>query len=427
MSRLGKPHAQDTSSFLRDPSGGESVKATRDMKPENTKIITANEAAAIAARLCRVQVIAAYPITPQTPVTEELAAMVERGELNAEYLTVESEHSAMAAVVGASQVGARAFTATSANGLLYMHEVLHWAAGSRVPVVMACVNRGVGAPWTILNDQQDSISQRDTGWVQLYCRNSQEVLDTIIQAYRIAEQWFLPVMVCYDGFVLSHASTPVEIPSQELVDQFLPARDDHLDIFSDGPGNLNPLILSDPRRDAAGNLKPGYMDLRFKLHMDLLATLNAIDSADHEFRRVFDRSWGGVLWTYKLDDALHAIVSLGSLASECTLAADMLRSEGLPVGVVGLRAYRPFPAEALAETLKNVSHVVAIEKDVSYGHIGAVASDLKGVLFDKKIYPQFSSYVAGLGGRDVRAEEVVKVVKKSASGISNVGWMNVQS
>ncbi|MDQ1240065.1 MAG: pyruvate ferredoxin oxidoreductase alpha subunit [Thermodesulfobacteriota bacterium] len=227
------------------------------MTAEKTKIITANEAAAIAARLCRVQVIAAYPITPQTPVTEELAAMVERGELNAEYLTVESEHSAMAAVVGASQVGARVFTATSANGLLYMHEVLHWAAGSRVPVVMACVNRGVGAPWTILNDQQDSISQRDTGWVQLYCRNSQEVLDTIIQAYRIAEQGSLPVMVCYDGFVLSHASTPVEIPPQELVDQFLPPRNDQLSIFSDGPGNLNPLILSEARKDAKGTLKPG--------------------------------------------------------------------------------------------------------------------------------------------------------------------------
>jgi pyruvate/2-oxoacid:ferredoxin oxidoreductase alpha subunit len=176
------------------------------------RIITANEAAAVAVLLCRAQVIAAYPITPQTPVTEELAAMVERGELKAEYLTVESEHSAMAAVVGAAQVGARVFTASSANGLLYMHEMLHWASGSRVPVVMACVNRGVGAPWTILNDQQDSISQRDTGWIQLYCRNSQEVLDTIIQAYAIAEHALVPVMVCYDGFVLSHISTPVEVP-----------------------------------------------------------------------------------------------------------------------------------------------------------------------------------------------------------------------
>ena len=187
------------------------------------EIITANTAAAIAAKLCRVQVVSAYPITPQTPVTEELAAMVESGDLKAEYITVESEHSALASVVAASQVGARVFTATSANGLLYMHEMLHWAAGSRVPIVMACVNRGVGAPWTILNDQQDTIAQRDTGWIQLYCRNSQEVLDTMIQAYRIAEQIQIPVMVCYDGFILSHASTPVDVPSQEEVDRFLPS------------------------------------------------------------------------------------------------------------------------------------------------------------------------------------------------------------
>ena len=250
---------------------------------KDIRIITANEAAAIAASLCRVQVIAAYPITPQTPVTEELAAMVERGELNAEYLTVESEHSAMAAVVGASQMGARVFTATSANGLLYMHEMLHWAAGSRVPVVMACVNRGVGAPWTILNDQQDSIAQRDTGWIQLYCRNSQEVLDTIIQAFKIAEEIYIPIMVCYDGFVLSHASTPVEVPDSVLVDRFLPSYSVSPHFQENEPMNLNPLILSDPRQDPDGNIMPGYMDLRHRLQQDLLAALETIPGADLEF------------------------------------------------------------------------------------------------------------------------------------------------
>ena len=216
---------------------------------KDVRIITANTAAALAAALCKVQVVAAYPITPQTPVTEELATMVEKGELNAEYLTVESEHSAMASVVAASQVGARVFTATSANGLLYMHEMLHWAAGSRVPVVMACVNRGVGAPWTILNDQQDSISQRDTGWIQIYCRNSQEVLDSIIQAYKVAETVQIPVMVCYDGFVLSHASTPVEVPSQQEVDRFLPAYEG---MFSDNRGRLHECQSSDPQRCPRG-------------------------------------------------------------------------------------------------------------------------------------------------------------------------------
>ena len=264
----------------------------------DVRIITANEAAAIAASLCKIQVVAAYPITPQTPVTEALAAMVESGELEAEYLTVESEHSAMASVVGASQMGARVFTATSANGLLYMHEMLHWAAGSRVPVVMACVNRGVGAPWTILNDQQDSIAQRDTGWIQLYCQNSQEVTDTVIQAYRIAEQVQIPVMVCYDGFVLSHLSTPVQVPDREDVDRFLPPYEGNSDISIDQFMNVNPLILSEPREDPAGDVRPGYMDLRYRLQKDLLASQHTIEAADREFESIFGRSWGGLLWEY---------------------------------------------------------------------------------------------------------------------------------
>lgn len=393
---------------------------------KDIRIVTANEAAALAACLCRVQVIAAYPITPQTPVTEELAAMVERGQLNAEYLTVESEHSAMAAVVGASQVGARVFTATSANGLLYMHEMLHWAAGSRVPVVMACVNRGVGAPWTILNDQQDSIAQRDTGWIQLYCRNGQEVLDTIIQAFKIAEQVYIPVMVCYDGFVLSHASTPVEVPDADQVDRYLAPYSNSPHFREDGAMNLNPLILSEPRKDAEGNLMPGYMDLRFRLQKDLSGSLETISMADTEFASVFGRSWGGLLWRYLADDAEHLIVSMGSLASECTLAADTLRKQGLRTGVLGLRAYRPFPAESLAESMKGIETVVVFEKDVSYGYRGALASDLRAALFEKGMQPKLSSYIAGLGGRDVRPEEVAQAVKDSILGDTIQGWIGIR-
>lgn len=396
------------------------------MTLEITKILTANEAAALAAALCRVQVIAAYPITPQTPVTEELASMVEDGDLDAEYLTVESEHSAMAAVIGASQVGARAFTATSANGLLYMHEMLHWAAGSRVPVVMACVNRGVGAPWTILNDQQDSISQRDTGWIQLYCRNSQEVMDTIIQAYNIAEKCLLPVMVCYDGFVLSHASTPVNVPSQDLVDRFLPPRTEIFRIFEDGPCNLNPLILSDPRADVNGVLQPGYMDLRYRLHSDLLSSQEVIKACDEQFLKFFGRTWGGCIWLYLMDNAEHAIVSMGSLASECTLAADTLRTMGYRVGVVGLRSYRPFPSEDLVSALAGVSGLTVIEKDVSYGYEGALAVDLKGALFNKGMVPKCHSHVAGLGGRDIMTNEIVEAVKHDMEADPEVSWLNVR-
>jgi len=391
----------------------------------DVRIITANTAAALAAALCRVQVIAAYPITPQTPVTEELAEMVEKGQLEAEYLTVESEHSAMASVVAAAQVGARVFTATSANGLLYMHEMLHWAAGSRVPVVMACVNRGVGAPWTILNDQQDSVSQRDTGWIQLYCRNSQEVLDSIIQAFKIAEQSLLPVMVCYDGFVLSHASTPVEVPTQKDVDRFLPPYPTDMGISEGNFMNLNPLILSEPRSDAEGHLMPGYMDLRYRLQEDLLAAMETIQATDREFESAFGRGWGGVIWKYRMDDAEHALVSMGSLASEATLAADEMRKQGLRTGVVGVRAYRPFPAEELARALSNVKTVTVFEKDVSYGYAGALATDLKATLFDKGLSPKFHNYVAGLGGRDVRPDQLVKAATEGITGTPGPGWIDV--
>lgn len=393
---------------------------------KDIRIITANTAAAIAASLSRVQVIAAYPITPQTPVTEELAAMVERGDLNAEYLTVESEHSAMASVVAASQMGARVFTASSANGLLYMHEMLHWAAGSRVPVVMACVNRGVGAPWTILNDQQDSISQRDTGWIQLYCRNSQEVLDTVIQAYRIAERVLIPVMVCYDGFVLSHASTPVEAPAREDVDKFLPPCPNCTGISQGSYMNLNPLILSEPRQDADGNMMPGYMDLRYRLQEDILSSLDVIDDTDKEFNGIFDRSWGGVVWSYGMEDAEHALISMGSLASECTIAADSLRQQGVRTGVVGVRAYRPFPAKALTQALKRVKTVAVFEKDVSYGYMGALATDLKAALFDENLSPKFASFVAGLGGRDVRPEQLAEAAATAMTKPSAHKWIEIR-
>lgn len=390
------------------------------------EIITANTAAALAASLCKVQVVAAYPITPQTPVTEELAAMVERGELHAEYLTVESEHSAMASVIAASQVGARVFTASSANGLLYMHEMLHWAAGSRVPVVMACVNRGVGAPWTILNDQQDSIAQRDTGWIQLYCRNNQEVLDTVIQAYRIAEKVRIPVMVCYDGFVLSHASTPVEVPDQHDVEEFLPPCRG-TDLIAEGNFvNVNPLILSEPREDPQGDLRPGYMDLRYRLQEDLLAAQKVIDETDREFGRIIGRSWGGSLWEYRMEDAKHALVSMGSLASESTVTADALREQGLATGVVGVRAYRPFPAKNLAERLSRVDTIAVFEKDASYGYGPALAKDLKGALYDLGTRPRMCSFVAGLGGRDVRPGQLADAAGKAINGVKVQEWIDVR-
>ncbi|MGC8658368.1 MAG: transketolase C-terminal domain-containing protein [Desulfomonilaceae bacterium] len=390
------------------------------------EIITANTAAAIAAKLSRVQVVSAYPITPQTPVTEELAEMVENGSLKAEYITVESEHSALASVVAASQVGARVFTATSANGLLYMHEMLHWAAGSRVPIVMACVNRGVGAPWTILNDQQDTISQRDTGWIQIYCRNSQEVMDSVIQAYRIAEQIQIPVMVCYDGFILSHASTPVDVPAQEDVDRYLPPRQDKSIIDDHSPMNVNPLILSDPRADADGIPRPGYMEFRYRLQCDIMDSFKTIRSADEEFEKIIGRGWGASVWTYRMDDAEHAVISMGSLASECTVAVDQLRNEGIRAGVVGVRVYRPFPASDIVDLLSRVETATFFEKDVSYGYQGALAMDAKAAMYDSQSRPKITSHVVGLGGRDVRPEQLADATVECVNGSGHDCWLDVR-
>ena len=273
--------------------------------------------------------MAAYPITPQSQLSEILSSYVESGELKAEYVRVEGEHSALTVCISASTVGARVFTATSANGLLYMHEQLHWAAGSRLPIVMCCVNRGVGAPWTIFNDQQDSLSQRDTGWIQLYCRNNQEIIDTVIQAYRIAEAVYCPVMVCYDGFVLSHTMMPVDVPDAAAVKAFLPPYRPHTILSPDDPKNLNPVLFPGQRRDSEGVLRDGYMDMRYKLQAALEKAPETIRAVNTAFAETFGRDHGGMLWEYRTQDADLILVGMGSLASEAMDAADRLREEGI--------------------------------------------------------------------------------------------------
>lgn len=401
-------------------------------KATKTLIITGNQAAALGAKLARVQVIAAYPITPQTPVTEALSEYVEKGELAAEYVTVESEHSALSVCAAASTVGARVFTATSGNGLAYMHEILHWAAGSRLPLVLGCVNRAVGAPWNVLNDQQDSISQRDTGWVQIYARNNQEVLDSIIQAYRIAESMYVPVMVCYDGYLLSHTVAPVEVPSQEDVDRFLPPYEPRVKLDPANPVNLNQVTLGDPRMDASGRLCHGYMEIRYLLQEALADCLKRIVEVDREFGDLFGRSHGGLAWGHRLDDAEVVLMAMGSLASEATMAADTLRERGIRAGVLGLRAYRPFPKEALQGLLRRARLVVVFDKNISYGYEGATCSDLRAALYNSDTEPVIHNYIAGIGGRDVKARELAGAVEKSLSMVAlgeaekGTEWLNCQ-
>jgi pyruvate/2-oxoacid:ferredoxin oxidoreductase alpha subunit len=376
-------------------------------------ILDGNRAAAQGVKLSRVQVIAAYPITPQSPVTEKLSEFVEGKELDAQYIAVESEHSALAVCTSASMVGARTFTATSSHGLAYMHEMLHWAAGARLPVVLACVNRAIGAPWNVLNDQQDSISQRDTGWIQIYARNNQEIIDSIIQAYKIAESIYVPVMVCYDGYVLSHTEMPVDVPAQEDVDRFLPPYKPHTILDPANPKNYNLVTLANPRVNAEGVLCHGYMELRYLLQEALQNSRETITTVGREFGELFGRSYANMFWENRLDDADVVIVAMGSLAMEAMVAADMLREAGHKVGVLGLRVFRPFPKADVAKALKKSRLVVVFDKNISYGLEGATCSEIKSALYGSSVRAVVRNFIVGLGGRDVKAREMVDAVNKS--------------
>jgi len=376
-------------------------------------ILDGNRAAAQGVKLSRVQVIAAYPITPQSPVTEKLSEFVEGKELDAQYIAVESEHSALAVCTSASMVGARTFTATSSHGLAYMHEMLHWAAGARLPLVLACVNRAIGAPWNVLNDQQDSISQRDTGWIQIYARNNQEIIDSIIQAYKIAESVYVPVMVCYDGYVLSHTEMPVAVPAQEDVDRFLPQYKPHTILDPANPKNYNLVTLANPRVNAEGVLCHGYMELRYLLQEALQNSRETITTVGREFGELFGRSYANMFWENRLDDADVVIVAMGSLAMEAMVAADMLREAGHKVGVLGLRVFRPFPKADVAKALKKSRLVVVFDKNISYGLEGATCSEIKSALYGSSVRAVVRNFIVGLGGRDIKARELVDAVNKS--------------
>jgi len=397
----------------------------------NVQIMTGNQAAAIGVKLCHVQVVSAYPITPQTSLTESLSQAIEGGELKAEYIRVESEHSALTVCIAASSVGARVFTSTSSHGLLYMHEQLHWAAGSRLPIVLCCVNRGVGAPWSIFNDQQDAIAQRDTGWIQIYCRDNQEIIDTVIQAYRIAEAIYVPVMVCYDGFVLSHTMMPVDVPDAAAVSDFLPPYKPHTILSPEDPRNINPVIFPWRRLDAEGVLCDGYMELRYKLQKALVGARDTIVSVSDAYAGIFGRNHGGMLWTYRMDDAEIVLCSMGSLATEATMAADTLREQGLPAGVVGIRVFRPFPREEVREVFRRAKAIIVFEKDISYGYEGALCSDLTAAFYRSDVNAPIHNVIAGLGGRDVKARELAEAVS-DALGIFKAGqgdekrqtWLN---
>ena len=365
---------------------------------------TANHIVGYAAKAARVKVVAAYPITPQTTIVEKIADFVESGKMDAEYIRVESEHSAMVACIGAAAAGVRAFTATSAHGLALMHEALHWTSGSRLPIVMAVVNRAMGAPWSIWSDFSDSLSQRDTGWIQFYCADNQEVFDTIIQAYKLCEdeRVFLPAMVCLEGFILSHTYMPVKIPNQEEIDDFLPP-------YKSG------WILDTNRPLSHGNLvsPEWYMEFRYMIQEAMENAKSLIPKIDKEYGKRFGFEYSGLVEKYKCEDADLILLTMGTMGSDAKIAVDHLRKDGLKVGSARVRVFRPFPVEEIIELSKQTQMFSAIDRHISFGMEGFLATETKASLFNQKDSPLVAGFIAGLGGRDVSSETIEKIAKKS--------------
>ena len=353
------------------------------------KVIMGNHAVSYGAKLARSQVIAAYPITPQTQIVEMLSEFCADGLLDAKFIKVESEHSAMAACIGASSAGARAFTATSGHGLALMHEMLHWATGARLPIVMANVNRAMGPGWSIWTEQTDSLAQRDTGWLQFYCESNQEVLDSVIQAFKIAEQVLLPTMLVLDAFVLSHTQEPVDIPDQELVDRYLPAYNARYK-----------LDTSDPHAFGALVTPSHYMELRYKIQRATEEAAEVARQADKEFREIFGRSYG-LVEKYRLEDAETVLVTSATITSTARVVVDELREEGYKVGLLKVRMFRPFPVEDVREALAGARKVAVIDRNISFGHGGIFAEEIKSALYNGAHRPPIFGFIIGLGGRDV--------------------------
>ena len=357
------------------------------------EVLEGSQAVAEAARLARVKVVSAYPITPQTHIVEELAKFCADGSLDGRFICVESEHSAMASVIGAESGGARSFTASSSHGLALMHEMLHWASAARLPIVMAEVNRALGPGWNLWMDQTDSLAQRDTGWLQLYCADGQEALDTTILAYKLAETVNLPVMVVLDAFFLSHTYEPVDVPTQAEVDAFLPPFAPKFTLDTASPCALDEV--------APPNV---YMEMRRSIQAAMEAAPAAHEAIEADFAARFGRRYG-LAEPYRCDDADTILVMAGTAAGTARVAVDALRAEGEKVGLLRVRMFRPFPAEAFRKALSGVKKVAVLDRNCSFGVGGIFAQELKAALYGPGA-PKLYSYIAGMGGRDVTVDTI---------------------
>ena len=371
----------------------------------NVMIDTGNYIAAKAATMARPDVVAAYPITPQTTLVEGIAKYLKSGEFKGEYICVESEHSAMSACIGASATGVRAFTGTSSHGLLLMHEMLHWAALARLPIVMCNINRVVRPGWNIWADENDSISQRDTGWIQFYCSSNQEIFDTVIQAFKLGENEnvSLPVMISYNAFILSHTSMPVYVPEQKDIDDFLPKRKPKWKLDVNNPITFGNIILPAEYEKVRKDMQ------KSQEHAKKLIPKIAID-----WEKKFGRYHGDLIEKYKCDGAEYILLCMGAIGAESKVAINNLRRNGFKVGLARVRTFRPFPAEEILKLSKQAD-IIVIDRNISIGFEGAVFSEVKAGLYSKsdaKVY----GFIAGLGGKDVTYGNIETICKKVVAG-----------
>lgn len=368
------------------------------------RIMEGSMAVAEAVKVCRPHVIAAYPITPQTHIVENLAQMVANGELKSEFVNVESEFGAASVVLGASAVGARTFSASSSQGLLLMGEVLFNIAGMRLPVVLACANRSVSAPINIWNDHQDAAALRDAGIIQFFAEDNQEVHDMIIQAYKVCEnpEICLPALVNLDGFILTHGFEPVEVCDQKLVDEFLPPYKP-----------LNYLDVKNPMTFGALSEPTWYQETRYRIQQTMEEAKPIIEEVSKDFEKTFGRFSGGLLEKYRMEAAESVFVSMGSVVGTTKDAVDELRKRGEKAGVLKVRVFRPFPTEAIIEALKGVKNVIVMEKMISLGAGGILASEIKQAFYRNPQAPKVDNFIFGLGGRDIPLESIVEAYKKT--------------
>jgi pyruvate/2-oxoacid:ferredoxin oxidoreductase alpha subunit len=380
------------------------------------RVIEGSHAVAEAVRLARVQVISAYPITPQTHIVEILSEYCANGTMNARFLRVESEHSALAALIGAQSCGVRTFTATASQGLALMHELLHWTSGARLPIVMAEVNRALAPGWNIWTDQTDSLAQRDTGWIQLYCEDGQEVLDSMLQAYRLAERVYLPVMVVLDAFYLSHTYEPVDVPTEEEVDRFLPPYQPRFQADTENPCAFGQLV------------PPGaYMKMRHNIALAMEESLVCLREIQDEFYRIFERRYDPVD-AICCNDAEIILVTSGTITSTCRLVLQSLRERGEKVGILKMKLFRPFPVAMVREATARAKKIAVIDRNFSFGASGIFAQEVRAALYNAPEHPPVFGYIAGIGGLDATVElleEIYWKTKNTAFPEKESIWMGI--